>query len=98
MASNSKPSRNEENRDLSAVCKAPVWPFILMAYLLDTNVFITAKQRYYGFQLCPGFWDWLIDANGRGLVFSHQQVLSELTAIGDELATWAAGPGVGLFL
>lgn len=69
-----------------------------MAYLLDTNVFITAKQRYYGFQLCPGFWDWLIDANGRGLVFSHQQVLSELTAIGDELATWAAGPGVGLFL
>ena len=69
-----------------------------MAYLLDTNVFITAKQRYYGFQLCPGFWDWLIDANGRGVVFSHQQVLSELTAIGDELATWAAGPGVGLFL
>jgi hypothetical protein len=66
-----------------------------MAYLLDTNVFITAKQRYYGFQLCPGFWDWLIDANGRGLVFSHQQVLSELTAdsnLGRRTRSWSFPP------
>jgi len=69
-----------------------------MAYLLDTNVFIGAKQRYYGFQLCPGFWDWLIEANGRGAVFSHQQVLDELTAFGDDLAAWAGKQGVGLFL
>lgn len=28
-------------------------------YLLDANVFIEAKNRYYGFDLAPGFWDWL---------------------------------------
>lgn len=26
-------------------------------FLLDTNVFIEAHQRYYGLDLCPGFWD-----------------------------------------
>ena len=28
-------------------------------YLLDTNVFIEAKNRYYSFDLAPGFWEWL---------------------------------------
>ena len=26
-------------------------------YLLDTNVFVEAYRRYYGLDLCPGFWD-----------------------------------------
>jgi hypothetical protein len=30
-----------------------------MAYLLDTNVFIEAKNRHYGFDFCPAFWDWI---------------------------------------
>nr|WP_269633613.1 DUF4411 family protein [Pelomonas sp. BJYL3] len=30
-----------------------------MAYLLDANVFIQAKNLQYGFDFCPGFWDWL---------------------------------------
>lgn len=30
-----------------------------MAYLLDANVFITAKNLHYGFDFCPAFWDWL---------------------------------------
>jgi hypothetical protein len=29
-------------------------------YLLDANVFIEAKRRYYAFDICPGFWDALI--------------------------------------
>jgi len=33
-----------------------------MPYLLDSNVFIEAKNKYYRFSLCPGFWDWLIGA------------------------------------
>mgnify|MGYP006298525777 CR=1 FL=1 len=33
-----------------------------MAYLLDANVFIEAKNRYYGMDFCPAFWDWLLDA------------------------------------
>ena len=30
-----------------------------MAYLLDSDVFIRAKNDHYGFDLCPGFWEWL---------------------------------------
>jgi hypothetical protein len=31
-----------------------------MAYLLDANVFISAKNLHYGLNFCPAFWDWLI--------------------------------------
>jgi len=34
-----------------------------MTYLLDTNVFIEAKNRYYGFGFCPAFWDWIDGAH-----------------------------------
>jgi hypothetical protein len=27
-----------------------------MACLLDTSVFIEAKNRHYGFDFCPAFW------------------------------------------
>ena len=29
-----------------------------MAYLLDANVFIQAKNLHYGLDFCPAFWDW----------------------------------------
>jgi hypothetical protein len=28
-----------------------------MAYLLDANVFIQAKNLHYGLDFCPAFWD-----------------------------------------
>jgi len=59
-----------------------------MAYLLDSNVFIEAKRRYYGFDFCPAFWDWLIEAAGKGLVFSVEKVRDELITGGDELSDW----------
>ena len=31
-----------------------------MAYLLDADVFIRAKNLHYGFDFCPAFWEWLI--------------------------------------
>lgn len=34
-----------------------------MPYLLDADVFISAKNLHYGFDFCPAFWDWLIRAN-----------------------------------
>jgi len=37
-----------------------------MAYLLDANVYIEAHQRYYGMDLCPGFWRWLEEAGASG--------------------------------
>jgi hypothetical protein len=41
-----------------------------MAYLLDANIFIEAKNHHYGFDLCPGFWDWLKLSNTIGPVRS----------------------------
>jgi predicted nucleic acid-binding protein len=60
-----------------------------MSYLLDANVFIEAKRRYYGFDFCPAFWDWLIEAGSRNLVFSVEKVRDELILGGDDLAEWA---------
>jgi len=69
-----------------------------MAYLLDANVFIQAKNLHYGFDFCPAFWDWLIAANEDRRVFSLEQVGDELAAIADELSDWAAEHGPGFFL
>ncbi len=69
-----------------------------MAYLLDANVFIQAKNLHYGFDFCPAFWDWLITNNSAEKVFSIEKVGDEIEAGGDDLATWAAQRGSGFFL
>ena len=33
-----------------------------MAYLLDSDVFIRAKNDHYGFDFCSAFWAWLARA------------------------------------
>jgi hypothetical protein len=69
-----------------------------MAYLLDADVFIRAKNLHYGFDFCPGFWEWLIERNVDGTVFSVEKVGDEVKAIADELSDWAAARGDGFFL
>ena len=69
-----------------------------MAYLLDANIFIEAKNRHYGFDFCPAFWEWLIANNTGGSVFSIEKVGDEIAAGGDELSDWAAERGDGFFL
>lgn len=69
-----------------------------MTYLLDSNVFIQAKNLHYGFDFCPAFWDWIDLQNGGGVVFSVEKVGTELAAGGDVLAEWAATRGEALFL
>lgn len=59
-----------------------------MAYLLDSNVFIEAKNRYYAFDICPGSWDWLRAAHESGRVFSVEAVKQELTGRRDDLSEW----------
>lgn len=59
-----------------------------MAYFLDANVFIQAKNLHCGL-VCPAFWDWLDRENANGKVFSIQRVSDELQEGGDELADWA---------
>ena len=57
-----------------------------MAYLLDANVFMQAKNLHYGLDFCPAFWDWLVASNRAGLVFSIERVEDEIQAGGDELS------------
>lgn len=57
-------------------------------YLLDANVFIQAKNLYYGFDFCPAFWDWLDEANADGTVFSIERVQDEIVAGDDQLSEW----------
>ena len=57
-----------------------------MPYLLDANVFIQAKNLHYGMDFCPGFWDWLLEANADGRVFSVESVGDELQGVEDELS------------
>lgn len=67
-----------------------------MPYLLDTNVVLQAKNSHYGFDFCPAFWDWLKDANSKGIVYSIEKVKDEL--VDDEAAAWANGHGNAFFL
>lgn len=48
-----------------------------MAWLLDTNVLVNAKRDHYGFEFCPGFWDWLDIAWADGRVASIEAVYDE---------------------
>lgn len=67
-------------------------------YLLDANVFIEAKNRHYGFDFCPAFWDWLVEKNGQGLVASIDQVRSELAEGDDDLSAWVKDREADFFL
>jgi hypothetical protein len=69
-----------------------------MAYLLDANVFIQAKNLHYGLDFCPAFWEWLVENNHAEKVFSIEKVGDEIEAGGDELAVWAAHHAARLFL
>lgn len=69
-----------------------------MAYLLDANVFIQAKNDYYGFDLAPGFWEWLDREHENGNVFSVDKVRDELIEYGDHLSDWAKARGSDFFL
>lgn len=61
----------------------------MTTYVLDSNAFIQAKNREYGFDFCPAFWDWIDEANAHGRVFSIEKVRDELIGGSDELAAWA---------
>jgi hypothetical protein len=69
-----------------------------MPYLLDSNRFIEAHQRWYGLDFCPGFWAWLEQQNTNGQLFSIDKVREELFDIDDELKAWAQLRGDGFFL
>ncbi len=69
-----------------------------MAYLLDANVFIQAKNLHYGLDFCPAFWAWLVQSNAGGTVLSIEKVGDEIEAGDDELSVWAAARGATFFV
>lgn len=69
-----------------------------MAYLLDSDVLIQAKNAHYGFDICPGFWAWIEREYKSGKVFSVEKVFDELTKGNDDLAKWAKAQPSGFFL
>lgn len=58
--------------------------------ILDADVFIAAKNSYYAFAICPGFWDSLIHHHSVGDVYSIDRVRGELLAgrKTEDLAQW----------
>jgi hypothetical protein len=69
-----------------------------MAYLLDSDVFIQAKNLHYGFDFCPAFWDWIDHQAATAAVLSIEKVRDELIGGGDDLTTWAQQRGDEFFL
>lgn len=59
-----------------------------MPYVIDANTLIQAKNEYYAFDICPGFWQWLDAAHKAGDVCSIEQVAEELRKGNDDLAAW----------
>jgi hypothetical protein len=59
-----------------------------VAYCLDANTFIEAKNRYYGFEFCPAFWDWLDREAENGKLICIDVIYNELLEEKDELSLW----------
>jgi hypothetical protein len=57
-------------------------------YLLDANVYITAKNTYYAFDLAPQFWEVLAKLGTEGRAVSIDRVYDELSNGKDALAQW----------
>lgn len=57
-------------------------------YLLDANAFIEASNRYYGFDICPGFWLSLVVRHESKRVFSIDRIAGELRKQDDEVKEW----------
>lgn len=68
-----------------------------MTYLLDANVFIEAKNRHYGLDFCPAFWNWILEKNQAGVVLSIDKVADEIQAGADELTDWAKNQASVIF-
>lgn len=66
-------------------------------YVLDANVFIEAHQRYYSFDICPGFWLALVRQHQAGRVFSIDRIRAELVKMDDALRAWVQDSTPGAF-
>jgi hypothetical protein len=66
-------------------------------YVLDANVFIQARQAHYGFDICPGFWQAMVQQHEAKRVISIDKIKTELLAGEDELSNWAKNSAPATF-
>lgn len=59
-------------------------------FVLDSDVFIAAKNAYYAFDICPGFWAGILQAHARKSVRSIDRIKAELLAgqPNEDLVLW----------
>lgn len=58
-------------------------------FLIDTNSLIDAKDFFYAFDICPGFWRAISRHHESGELFSIDRVRDELMDGNDRLVDWA---------
>lgn len=66
-------------------------------YLLDTNAFLTPANTYYAFDICGGYWDWLLEAAQAGDLSSIDMVKRELRRKDDHIRNWIDFYATALF-
>lgn len=59
--------------------------------ILGSNVFIEAKNRYYAFDIYPGYWDFVLKDFMCGNAVSIAHVWNEVAVGEDELTEWMKG-------
>jgi hypothetical protein len=59
-------------------------------FYLDSDVFIAAKNAYYTFSICPGFWRSLIHHHGKDRLYSIDAIRREILGgrDTDDLVQW----------
>lgn len=61
-------------------------------YVLDANAFIEPRNRYYGFDICPGYWSALVHQHEMKRVCSIDRIRAELVPKyerdWDDIARW----------
>lgn len=59
-------------------------------FLIDSDILITAKNRYYAFSICPGFWESLLHGHAEQRLHSIDRVKQELLngSPDDDLVQW----------
>ena len=68
-------------------------------YILDADILITAKNRYYAFDICPGFWASVLHHHRAGRIYSVDRVRNELLAgrKTEDLVQWVTNDLPGTF-
>lgn len=65
-------------------------------YLIDTNILITAKNLYYPFDFCSGFWDFTKNKLLSNDISIIHSVRDEISAHDDEIKGWVSSFGINV--